>query len=83
MTEGRLVVEHGSSLLCVFSRVEAGEERREVWRLTLENVSSDINTEEKEREQRMYTDVSHGPPFSTSSMYLFICLSVHLSSFPP
>ncbi|XP_046899099.1 Meckel syndrome type 1 protein isoform X1 [Hypomesus transpacificus] len=38
-------------------RVEAGEERREVWRLTLENVSSDINTEEKEREQRMYTDL--------------------------
>ena len=49
MTEGRLVVEHGSSLLCVFSRVEAGEERREVWRLTLENVSSAINREEKER----------------------------------
>lgn len=38
-------------------RIEAEGEKREVWRLTLENVSADINAEEKEREQRMYKDL--------------------------
>ncbi|CAB1352390.1 unnamed protein product [Coregonus sp. 'balchen'] len=32
-------------------------EKREVWRLTLENVSEGIRPEEKEREQRMYKDL--------------------------
>lgn len=33
-------------------------ERREVWRLTVENVSAAMKLEEKEREQNMYKDVS-------------------------
>uniref|UniRef100_A0A8C7KLY8 MKS transition zone complex subunit 1 n=1 Tax=Oncorhynchus kisutch TaxID=8019 RepID=A0A8C7KLY8_ONCKI len=37
-------------------RVETEGEKREVWRLTLENVSEGIRPEEKEREQRMYKD---------------------------
>lgn len=44
---------------CVFAlKVETEGEKREVWRLTLENVSEGIRPEEKEREQRMYKDVS-------------------------
>jgi len=44
--------------LTVFhSRLETEGEKREVWRLYLENASSDIYAEEKEREQRMYRDV--------------------------
>jgi len=44
--------------LTVFhSRLETEGEKREVWRLYLENASSDIHAEEKEREQRMYRDV--------------------------
>ncbi|KAL0994504.1 hypothetical protein UPYG_G00123120 [Umbra pygmaea] len=38
-------------------RVETVGEKREVWRLILENVSPDISSEEKEREQRMYNDL--------------------------
>lgn len=32
-------------------------EKREVWRLYLENASEDIKAEEKEKEQHMYRDV--------------------------
>ncbi|KAJ7996971.1 hypothetical protein DPEC_G00224060 [Dallia pectoralis] len=38
-------------------RVETDGEKRDVWRLTLENVSASIRPEEKEREQRMYKDL--------------------------
>uniref|UniRef100_A0A6Q2ZMI3 MKS transition zone complex subunit 1 n=1 Tax=Esox lucius TaxID=8010 RepID=A0A6Q2ZMI3_ESOLU len=38
-------------------RVETDGEKREVWRLTLENVSANIRPEEKEQEQRMYKDL--------------------------
>uniref|UniRef100_A0A8C1PLM6 MKS transition zone complex subunit 1 n=1 Tax=Cyprinus carpio TaxID=7962 RepID=A0A8C1PLM6_CYPCA len=38
-------------------RLETQGEKREVWRLYLENASSDIHAEEKEREQRMYRDL--------------------------
>uniref|UniRef100_A0A673MY26 Meckel syndrome type 1 protein homolog n=1 Tax=Sinocyclocheilus rhinocerous TaxID=307959 RepID=A0A673MY26_9TELE len=38
-------------------RLETQGEKREVWRLYLENASSHIHAEEKEREQRMYRDV--------------------------
>ncbi|KTG46735.1 hypothetical protein cypCar_00010488 [Cyprinus carpio] len=37
--------------------LETQGEKREVWRLYLENASSDIHAEEKEREQRMYRDL--------------------------
>uniref|UniRef100_A0AAZ3S7P6 Meckel syndrome type 1 protein n=1 Tax=Oncorhynchus tshawytscha TaxID=74940 RepID=A0AAZ3S7P6_ONCTS len=37
--------------------LETEGEKREVWRLTLENVSEGIRPEEKEREQRMYKDL--------------------------
>lgn len=33
-------------------------EKREVWRLTVENVSTCMKAEEKEKEQNMYKDVS-------------------------
>uniref|UniRef100_A0A8C1LT87 MKS transition zone complex subunit 1 n=1 Tax=Cyprinus carpio TaxID=7962 RepID=A0A8C1LT87_CYPCA len=38
-------------------RLETQGEKREVWRLYLENASSHIHAEEKEREQRMYRDL--------------------------
>ncbi|KAI7812854.1 Meckel syndrome type 1 protein [Triplophysa rosa] len=38
-------------------RLETVGEKREVWRLYLENASEDIKAEEKEREQRMYRDL--------------------------
>ncbi|RXN17527.1 Meckel syndrome type 1 [Labeo rohita] len=38
-------------------KLETQGEKREVWRLYLENASSDIHAEEKEREQRMYKDL--------------------------
>ncbi|XP_056140892.1 Meckel syndrome type 1 protein [Lampris incognitus] len=38
-------------------RIETEGEKREVWRLTLENVSTPMNLEEKEREQHMYKDL--------------------------
>ncbi|XP_059402535.1 tectonic-like complex member MKS1 [Carassius carassius] len=38
-------------------RFETQGEKREVWRLYLENASSNIHAEEKEREQRMYRDL--------------------------
>lgn len=33
-------------------------EKRDVWRLTVENVSACMKPEEKEKEQNMYRDVS-------------------------
>ncbi|XP_047665536.1 Meckel syndrome type 1 protein isoform X2 [Tachysurus fulvidraco] len=38
-------------------RLETEGEKREVWRLYLENASVPINVEEKQREQRMYRDL--------------------------
>ncbi|XP_030648832.1 tectonic-like complex member MKS1 isoform X2 [Chanos chanos] len=38
-------------------RLETEGEKREVWRLFLENASASISNEEKEREQRMYRDL--------------------------
>ncbi|KAG9351905.1 hypothetical protein JZ751_023156 [Albula glossodonta] len=37
-------------------KLETAGEKKEVWRLTLENASAGISPEEKEREQRMYKD---------------------------
>lgn len=39
-------------------RIVTEGEKREVWRLTLENVSKVMKSEDKEREQNMYKDVS-------------------------
>lgn len=38
-------------------------EKREVWRLTVENVSTAMKPEEQEREQNMYKDVSSSLSF--------------------
>ncbi|XP_022617969.1 Meckel syndrome type 1 protein isoform X1 [Seriola dumerili] len=38
-------------------RILTEGEKREVWRLTLENVSTSMKTEEKDREQNMYKDL--------------------------
>nr|XP_046266299.1 Meckel syndrome type 1 protein isoform X3 [Scatophagus argus] len=38
-------------------RIVTGGEKREVWRLTVENVSTAMKQEEKEREQNMYKDL--------------------------
>ncbi|XP_073335269.1 tectonic-like complex member MKS1 [Pagrus major] len=38
-------------------RIVTGGEKRDVWRLTLENVSTAMKPEEKEREQSMYKDL--------------------------
>lgn len=40
------------------SRIVTEGEKREVWRLTLENVSIGMTPDDKEREQNMYKDVS-------------------------
>lgn len=39
-------------------RIVTDGEKREVWRLTVENVSTCMKAEEKEKEQNMYKDVS-------------------------
>ena len=51
-------------LLC---RIVTDGEKREVWRLTVENVSTAMKSEEKEREQNMYKDVSSS--FSLQEMF--------------
>ncbi|KAG7217223.1 hypothetical protein INR49_027767 [Caranx melampygus] len=38
-------------------RIVTEGEKREVWRLTVENISTSMKTEEKEREQNMYKDL--------------------------
>lgn len=44
---------------CVLlSRIVTDGEKREVWRLYVENVSTTMKPEETEREQNMYKDVS-------------------------
>ena len=48
-----------NNIACVlFSRIVTEGEKREVWRLTVENVSTAMKPEEKDREQNMYKDVS-------------------------
>lgn len=47
-----------SSNLCLSPRVETEGEKKEIWRLTLVNASAGISEEEKDREHRMYRDVS-------------------------
>lgn len=39
-------------------RIVTDGEKREVWRLTVENMSAGMKAEEKEKEQNMYRDVS-------------------------
>ena len=49
-----------SDTTCLFvtRRVETNGEKKEVWRLTLDNVSTAMAAEDKEKEQHMYKDVS-------------------------
>lgn len=55
----------GISSVCVLlCRIVTGGEKKDVWRLTLENVSTAMKPEEKEREQSMYKDVSSSPSHS-------------------
>lgn len=62
-------------------------EKREVWRLYLENASEDIKAEEKEKEQHMYRDVGvfrlvHCHFFYEAvfnSQHIFLSLVVHTS----
>lgn len=42
-------------------------EKREIWRLTVENVSTAMKPEEEEREHNMYKDVSSSPHMSCRS----------------
>jgi len=48
-----------ASVSVYLCRILTQGEKREVWRLTLENVSTAMKPEEKDREQNMYKDVSH------------------------
>lgn len=50
--------------MCFLTRIVTEGEKREVWCLTLENVSTAMKPEDKEREQNMYKDVS-SPVFWT------------------
>lgn len=45
-------------LLC---RIASDGRKNEVWRLTVENVSTPMQPEEKEREENMYKDVRSSP----------------------
>lgn len=42
-------------------RIVTDGEKREIWRLTVENVSTAMKPEEEEREHNMYKDVSSSP----------------------
>jgi len=48
-------------LLLLLCRIVTSGEKRDVWRLTVENVCTSMQPEEKEREQNMYRDVSPPP----------------------
>uniref|UniRef100_A0A6Q2YSQ0 MKS transition zone complex subunit 1 n=1 Tax=Esox lucius TaxID=8010 RepID=A0A6Q2YSQ0_ESOLU len=65
-------------------RVETDGEKREVWRLTLENVSANIRPEEKEQEQRMYKDlyVRHKDYLNSMVGQDFEMVCMYLSPFP-
>lgn len=41
-----------------FYRIVTDGEKKEVWRLTVENASTVLKSEEKDREQNIYKDVS-------------------------
>lgn len=66
-------VEKKTNMVCVLlSRIVTEGEKREVWRLTVENVSTAMKPEEKDREQNMYKDVS-----SSSSAFLKNCRAIN------
>ena len=44
--------------MCVAYRIQTNGEKKEVWRLTLGNVSTAMAAEDTEKEQHMYKDVS-------------------------
>lgn len=46
---------------CFMCRIVTDGEKREIWRLTVENVSTAMKPEEEEREHNMYKDVSSSP----------------------
>lgn len=47
-----------------FHRIVTEGERKEVWRLTVENASSVMKSDEKDREQKIYKDVSSSLTFA-------------------
>lgn len=49
-------------------------EKRDVWRLTVENVSAGMKPEEKEKEENMYRDVSPCPSGDHTERMFFIAL---------
>lgn len=53
-------------------------EKREVWRLTVENVSTAMKPEEQEREQNMYKDVSSSLSFPEGPELKNIAFNVHV-----
>lgn len=57
-------------------------EKRDIWRLTLENVSACMKPEEAEKEQNMYKDVSQFPLEPKQTVLFFIAL-VQLSDVSP
>lgn len=59
-------------------RLETEGERREVWRLYLENASVPISAEEKQREQRMYRDL-----YSRHNDYLISLVGQDFEMPPP
>lgn len=56
-------------------------EKRDVWRLTVEDVSARMKPEEKEKEQNMYRDVSPCPPGADTERMFFVAL-VRVSDVP-
>lgn len=45
-------------MFVLLHRIVAEGANREIWRLTLENISASMKSEEKNKEQNMYKDVS-------------------------
>uniref|UniRef100_A0A671WID4 MKS transition zone complex subunit 1 n=1 Tax=Sparus aurata TaxID=8175 RepID=A0A671WID4_SPAAU len=83
----------GISSVCVLlCRIVTGGEKKDVWRLTLENVSTAMKPEEKEREQSMYKDlyVRHkeylnslvGQDFEMVSRKSAVITTVYISKMP-
>lgn len=63
-----------SSALLWLCRIVTDGEKRDVWRLTVENVSAGMKPEEKEKEENMYRDVSPCPSGDHTERMFFIAL---------
>lgn len=55
-------------------RIVTEGEKKEVWCLRVEDVSASMNTEDKEKELRMYKDVGKDPSTKTATFPFTYCI---------